>query len=64
MTRAFTVEVTGCKDCPNIRRGEPGFHATCNATFFNNVVLVRDNYQAITKSCPMFDKSFVKDEKK
>jgi hypothetical protein len=51
--RAFTVVVTGCKNCPNIRRGEQRFHATCNATLFNSLALVRDNYQDITESCPM-----------
>jgi hypothetical protein len=55
--RAFTVVVTGCSSCPNIRRGEQRFHATCNATIFNSVALVRDNYQDITESCPMWNEA-------
>lgn len=53
---SFNVTVTGCNNCPYFREGEQSYHATCTATFFNQVHLARDNYQTITNSCPMIIK--------
>jgi hypothetical protein len=66
MTRVFTVEVTGCKDCPNKHESDlVGYW--CGAYPRNQIEpesITTDNFQNITESCPMFTKSFVKDEKK
>jgi hypothetical protein len=63
-TRAFTVEVTGCTICPYYREEWDSSLAQCSKVFRNQVTLVRENKDGITESCPMFDKSFVKDKKK
>jgi hypothetical protein len=67
-TRVFTVEVTGCADCPNYS-DEFG---TCKLDCINKDIaayrgdykLTKDNEMQITESCPMYQHSFVKDEKK
>jgi hypothetical protein len=58
-------EVTGCENCPNLRIPNR-FEKLCTISegdaFFGDKV--KENYQEITESCPMFNKSFLKDEKK
>lgn len=65
--RVFTVEVTGCRDCPS-------FADEFGACFWHQPSsgfgdekqrkLVSDNYAVITPSCPMHGQSFLKDETK
>ena len=64
-TRVFTVEVTGCKDCPYSRRVSRKF-AFCNKAGMEGRAgeIFEENQNAITESCPMYQHSFVKDEKK
>ena len=64
-TRVFTVEVTGCKDCPM-----RGMENKCNHLYARRMLprqqdeIFAENRDAITESCPMYQHSFVKDEKK
>jgi hypothetical protein len=69
-TRVFTVEVTGCIDCPNTVM-QFGWLASCSHEslitgdcFKKQSQLYRDNKDAITESCPMYQHSFLKDENK
>jgi hypothetical protein len=60
MTRVFNVEVTGCITCPHamLRSG------ICYiADLTERVIIFRQNCYALTPSCPMYQQSFVKDEK-
>jgi len=66
MTRVFNVVVTGCKDCPHITV-EFGMCLHVGAIDKDDdfkMELIEENYEAITESCPMYQHSFVKDEKK
>jgi hypothetical protein len=64
-TRVFPVEVTGCNfGCRNVRN-EYTKWAFCALSMREDKRLAyQENREAITESCPMFNKSFVKDEKK
>jgi hypothetical protein len=62
-TRVFTVEVTGCKDCPDKGNELNCFHDSRYA-IEKQRKLCEENYNTITPSCPMYQYSFVKDEKK
>ena len=63
ITRVFTVEVTGCADCPFADNGDQ--HDCLHDYKTSALAKTRwdENLVAITESCPMFNKSFVKDEK-
>jgi hypothetical protein len=70
MTRVFTVEVTGCKDCRYSYDSDfpaTGMNGWCGKYPRNQEhpkSLISDNYDQPTPSCPMYQYSFVKDEKK
>jgi hypothetical protein len=63
-TRVFTVEVTGCADCPFADNGDQldCLHNYQTAALASSRWI--ENVQRITESCPMYQHSFVKDEKK
>lgn len=68
--RFFTVEVTGCGNCPNTVM-QFGWLASCNHEslitgdcFKKQSKLYRENKDTITPSCPMHGRSFLKDETK
>jgi hypothetical protein len=55
--RAFTVVVTGCKDCP-FKRHEFQF-SYCDMVLpqMTSIELYANNYKAITPSCPMWSEA-------
>jgi hypothetical protein len=61
-TRVFTVEVSRCETCPYARHARK----YCNIPMasIGAEKVYAENLIAITKSCPMYQHSFVKDEKK
>jgi hypothetical protein len=67
MTHVFTAEVTGCKDCGYCIKQ---YAASCKhnkvimQTTQQRIDIATQNYDAITESCPMYQHSFLKDEKK
>ena len=65
-TRVFTVEVTGCKDCPEPYYDEAYGAYGCghNEAVGKEFKLYKQNQNAINESCPMYQYSFVKDETK
>jgi hypothetical protein len=65
-TRIFTVEVTGCKNCPKAYFDESYMSYRCgvNDIVNNKFKMFKQNQHVITPSCPMYQYSFVKDEKK
>lgn len=62
--RVFTVEVTGCADCPFADNGDglDCLHDYQTTALASNRWI--ENVQRITPSCPMYPKSFLKDKTK
>lgn len=56
--RAFTVVVTGCKNCPYFDKDDMCEHPSITPSNWRKAVdFVRQNKDTITPSCPMYDKS-------
>jgi hypothetical protein len=56
-TRIFTVEVTGCMDCPFHRDESIDSVARCIRVHVGQVQLARENEYAITPTCPMWNEA-------
>jgi hypothetical protein len=60
MTRVFTVEVTGCKNCPS---ANPNAHcctknpAIDHESYVAAYRIYQQNKDQLTPSCPMWDKT-------
>jgi hypothetical protein len=63
-TRIFTVEVTGCADCPFADNGDQHDCLHDYKTAALAKTRLDENLVSITPSCPMYQYSFVKGEKK
>jgi hypothetical protein len=63
-TRVFTVEVTGCCNCPEPYYDEAygAYGCGLNAAVGKEFKLYKQNMNAITESCPRYQQSFVKEE--
>lgn len=63
-TRVFTVEVTGCSNCPHSDDYRCNHDSVIATQWDGSYKLTVENKEAIIESCPMYQHSFVKDEKK